>query len=60
MDLDELVYRTTQEGWEIFNHKGTTYYGIATACVGVIKAILNDENRIIPVSTLLEGGMEAG
>lgn len=40
VDLDELVYRTTQEGWEIFNRKGTTYYGIATACVGVIKAIL--------------------
>ena len=55
VDLDELVYRTTQEGWEIFNRKGTTYYGIATACVGVIKAILNDENRIIPVSTLLVG-----
>lgn len=55
VDLDELVYRTTQERWEIFNRKGTTYYGIATACVGVIKAILNDENRIIPVSTLLEG-----
>ena len=55
VDLDELVYRTTQEGWEIFNRKGTTYYGIATSCVGVIKAILNDENRIIPVSTLLEG-----
>ena len=55
VDLDELVYRTTQEGWEIFNRKGTTYYEIATACVGVIKAILNDENRIIPVSTLLEG-----
>lgn len=55
VDLDELVYKTTQRGWEILNRKGTTYYGIATACVGIIKAILNDENRIIPVSTLLEG-----
>ncbi len=55
VDLDELVYKTTQKGWEILNRKGTTYYGIATACVGIIKAILNDENRIIPVSTLLEG-----
>ena len=55
VDLDELVYKTTQEGWEILNRKGTTYYGIASACVGVIKAILNDENRIVPVSTLLEG-----
>lgn len=55
VDLDDLVYKTTQKGWEILNRKGTTYYGIATACVGIIKAILNDENRIIPVSTLLEG-----
>lgn len=28
---------------------------MATTAVGVIKAILHDENRIIPVSTLLEG-----
>ncbi|MCI5711676.1 MAG: L-lactate dehydrogenase [Lachnospiraceae bacterium] len=55
VDLDDLVYKTSQKGWEILKRKGTTYYGIATACVGVIKAILNDENRIIPVSTLLEG-----
>lgn len=55
VDLNELVYKTTQEGWEILNRKGTTYYGIATACAGIIKAILNDENRIVPVSTLLEG-----
>lgn len=55
VDLDEIVKKTTQEGWEIFNRKGTTYYGIASTCVGIIKAILYDENRIIPVSTLLEG-----
>ncbi|HWT77103.1 MAG TPA: L-lactate dehydrogenase [Mobilitalea sp.] len=55
VDLDEIVKKTTKEGWEILNRKGTTNYGIATACVGIIKAILYDENRIIPVSTLLEG-----
>lgn len=55
VDLDEIVRKTMKEGWEIYNRKGTTYYGIATACVGVIKAILYDENKIIPVSTLLEG-----
>lgn len=55
VNLDELVYKTSQKGWEILNRKGTTYYGIATACAGIVKAILNDENRIIPVSTLLEG-----
>lgn len=55
VDLDEIVKKTTKEGWEIYNRKGTTYYGIASACVGIIKAILYDENKIIPVSTLLEG-----
>lgn len=55
VDLEDLRYKTTQEGWEILNRKGTTYYGIATACAGIIKAILDDENRIVPVSTLLEG-----
>ncbi|MDK2905660.1 MAG: L-lactate dehydrogenase [Eubacteriaceae bacterium] len=55
VDLDEIVSKTAREGWEIYNRKGTTYFGIASACVGIIKAILHDENKIIPVSTLLEG-----
>ena len=55
VDLDEIVLKVAREGWEIYNRKGTTYYGIASACVGIIKAILYDENKIIPVSTLLEG-----
>ncbi|MDD2969596.1 MAG: L-lactate dehydrogenase [Lachnospiraceae bacterium] len=55
VDLDEIVAKTAKEGWEIYHRKGTTYYGIASACVGIIKAILYDENKIIPVSTLLEG-----
>lgn len=55
VNLDELVRKTTREGWEILERKGTTYYGIATTAAGVIKAIINDENRIIPVSTYLDG-----
>ena len=55
VDLDELVLETAKAGWEVYNRKGTTYYGIATATVGIIKAIMNDENTIMPVSTLLEG-----
>lgn len=55
VDLDKLVLETARAGWEVYNRKGTTYYGIATATVGIIKAIINDENKIMPVSTLLEG-----
>ncbi|MBD7916606.1 L-lactate dehydrogenase [Clostridium sp. Sa3CUN1] len=55
VDLDKLVLDTARAGWEVYNRKGTTYYAIASATVGIIKAIINDENKIIPVSTLLEG-----
>ncbi len=55
VDLDKLVSETANAGWEVYKRKGTTYYAIATATVAIIKAIINDENRIIPVSTLLEG-----
>lgn len=55
VNLDELVLETAKAGWEVYNRKGTTYYGIATATVGIIKAIINNENKIMPISTLLEG-----
>ena len=55
IDLDDLVEKTAKEGFEILNRKGTTYYGIASATAGIIQAILNDENQIVPVSTMLEG-----
>ncbi|MDO4482516.1 MAG: L-lactate dehydrogenase [Bacillota bacterium] len=54
-DLDLLHAKTMKAGWEIFNRKGNTAYGIATSAVGIIKAILFNENRIIPVSALLSG-----
>ncbi|MDF2543551.1 MAG: L-lactate dehydrogenase [Herbinix sp.] len=55
INLDEIVTRVAKVGFEILQVKGTTCYGIATTAAGIIKAILNDENKIIPVSTLLEG-----
>lgn len=55
INLDQLVLDTARAGWEVYNRKGTTYYGIATAAVGIIRAIFNDEHKILPVSTLLEG-----
>ncbi len=55
VNLDKLVLDTAKAGWEVYNRKGTTYYAIASATAGIIKAIINDENKIIPVSTLLEG-----
>lgn len=53
--MEGLREKTIQSGWEIFKRKGNTCYGIASSVVGIIKAVLFDENKIIPVSTLLTG-----
>ncbi|MDF2632149.1 MAG: ldh3 [Caproiciproducens sp.] len=54
-DLKQMVHETAEAGWEILHRKGNTNYGIATTAAGIIKAILNNESKIIPVSTLLCG-----
>lgn len=55
IDLDDIVFKTAQAGWEVYNRKGTTYYGIAASVSAIIKSILDDENKIIPVSAYLDG-----
>ncbi|MCD3203801.1 L-lactate dehydrogenase [Clostridium botulinum C/D] len=55
LDLDKLVWKTTRLGWDIYETKGTTYYGIAASVVGIIKSIFHDEKKVIPVSALLDG-----
>ena len=52
---DELLKRTKEAGWEIFNRKGNTCYGIASSATAIIKSILFNENRILPVSVALNG-----
>ena len=39
------------EAYEIINRKGATYYGIATCVISILNSILNDEMRILPVSS---------
>lgn len=41
----------TNEAYEIINKKGATYYGVATCVVSILDSILNDEMRILPVSS---------
>lgn len=54
-DLDKIYKGVQQAAYEIINKKKATYYGIGVALTRLIKAILNDENAIMPVSTYLEG-----
>lgn len=39
------------EAYEIINRKGATYYGIAASVIRILNSILNDEMRILPVSS---------
>ena len=39
------------EAYDIIQKKGATHYGIATCAVQIINSILNDELRVLPVSS---------
>lgn len=39
------------EAYDIIDRKGSTHYGIATCVVQILNCILNDENRVLPVSS---------
>lgn len=47
--------RTRGGGWEVLRGKGSTEFGIGASIAEVARAILLNENRILPVSTLLQG-----
>lgn len=47
-DIKMIAYR-------IVNAKGATTFGIAATTVQIIKAVLRDENKVIPVSSMLNG-----
>lgn len=53
--LDQAYENTVRKAYKIINGKGATYYGIGTALARICKAILTDENAVLPVSGLLEG-----
>ncbi len=53
--FDEMRKATTSAGWEIFHRKGNTSYGIAASVSAIVKSILFNENRILPISVHLEG-----
>lgn len=50
--LDEIEDYVRSEAYEIIKRKGATHYGIGTCVVQIINCILNNERRILPVSSL--------
>ena len=54
-DLDEIFVNVRDAAYHIIERKGATYYGIGMSLVRITKAILNNENSILPVSAYLDG-----
>lgn len=54
-DLEKIYTDVQQAAYEIINRKKATYYGIGLGLTKIIKAILNDQNEIMTVSTYLNG-----
>lgn len=54
-DLDKIYHRVKNAAYEIIQRKRATYYAIGMSLVRITKAILNNENSILPVSVLNAG-----
>ncbi len=57
-DMDRIYNNVKNAAYEIIERKGATYYAIGIALVRITQAILNNENRILPIS-VLNGGVYA-
>ena len=53
--LEKIYNDVQQAAYEIIERKKATYYGIGLGLTKIIKAILNNENEILTVSTYLNG-----
>ena len=57
-DLKKTIDKVINAGSNIISKKGATEYGPAFAISNIVKTILNDERRILTVSTLMEGEID--
>lgn len=54
-DLAEIHKNVVNAAYEIIEKKKATYYGIGVALTKIVKAILNDENEIMTLSSYQRG-----
>ena len=55
LDLDALAAAGKAGGWVILGGKGSTEFGIGATIAEVVTAVFGDENRVLPISVLLDG-----
>ena len=51
-ELEEIFVQVRDSAYQIIERKGETSYGIGLAMVRITRAILHDENAVLPVSSL--------
>lgn len=55
IEFQEIFNEVKDSAYKIIENKGETSYGIGLALVRITQAIINDENAILPVSSLVKG-----
>lgn len=55
IDVKEIALITMKTGWHVVQGKGATEFGIGAATAELAKAIIHDERRVLPCSTMLNG-----
>lgn len=55
IDINSINSSIQNTVFRVITAKGATTFGIAATTVQIIKAVLRDENKVIPVSTMLYG-----
>ncbi|WP_288866188.1 L-lactate dehydrogenase [uncultured Corynebacterium sp.] len=53
--IDEMFARTRDAAYDIIKRKGNTAFGIGNALARITRAILRNEDVVLPVSSLLQG-----
>lgn len=54
-ELNKIFLEVRDSAYKIIERKQETSYGIGLALVRITQAIINDENAILPVSSLVKG-----
>src|SRR5690606_11811716 len=54
VDRERIATEVVSSAYRIIAGKGATNYAVALAGSRIIEAVLNDERRILPVSSLLQ------
>ncbi|GAA0478256.1 L-lactate dehydrogenase [Alkalibacterium indicireducens] len=53
--LVDIFFSVRDAAYEIIKRKGATFYGIGVSLARITRAILNNENAVLPLSVYLEG-----